>query len=301
MNDKVKKDLLILLALVIGCALCARYFAKGETLEEYANAKVSDSSVIEVADSQEPGKGSATEESSEESEQGDMIKNDSSVISSKIESASKDTSADNSIDSANDSNVDDPGENFYFEPLSEDVISRISGISYVENPNISLDELRYLSLLYVDFNGDTQHGEMICNESIAQDLMEIFYELYNNDYRIESIKLIDEFEGDDTKSMLANNTSCFNYRVVEGSKKLSNHAYGLAVDINPFYNPYITYKDGITKISPEGSEEYADRTKDFPYKIDSNDLAYQLFTQHGFKWGGNWNSVKDYQHFERSN
>ena len=222
MNDKVKRDLLILLALVIGCALCARYFAKGETLEEYANAKASDSNVIEVTNSQEPEKGSGTEYSSEESEQNDMVKNDSNVTSLETESASEDTSADNSNDSADDIDVEDPRESFYFEPLSEDVISRISGISYVENPDISLDELRYLSLLYVDFNGDSQHGEMICNESIAQDLLEIFYELYNNDYRIESIKLIDEFGGDDTKSMLANNTSCFNYRVVEGSKRLSN-------------------------------------------------------------------------------
>ena len=286
MNDKVKKDLIILVALIIVCAFCARYFAKGETLEEYASAKVSDSSVTQNEATVENTDHAKTDTTTEESDQENNLKNDSAVISN-----DKDT----------DYEVQDIAKSFYYEPLSEDIISRITGISYTENPNISLDDLRYLSLLYVDFNGETRHGEMICNKSIAQDLLEIFYELYKNNYQIESVKLIDEFEGDDVKSMLANNTSCFNYRVVEGSKKLSNHAYGLAVDLNPFYNPYITYKDGETRISPVGSEAYADRTLDFPYKIDENDLAYKLFTGHGFKWGGNWNSVKDYQHFERSN
>ena len=286
MNDKVKKDLIILIALIIVCAFCARYFAKGETLEEYASAKVSDSSVTQNVATVENTDHANTDTTTEESDQENNLKNDSAVISN---------------DKNTDYEVQDITKSFYYEPLSEDTISRITGISYTENPNISLDDLRYLSLLYVDFNGETRHGEMICNKSIAQDLLEIFYELYKNNYQIESVKLIDEFEGDDVKSMLANNTSCFNYRVVEGSKKLSNHAYGLAVDLNPFYNPYITYKDGETRISPVGSEAYADRTLDFPYKIDENDLAYKLFTQHGFKWGGNWNSVKDYQHFERSN
>ncbi len=191
-------------------------------------------------------------------------------------------------------------DGFYYEPISNEVFKRISGISYPVDCTVPLDELRYLSLLYVDFNGNTQTGEMICNKALAQDIIEIFYELYTNSYQIESIRLIDEFDGDDTASMLANNTSCFNYRVVEGTTKLSNHAYGRAIDLNPFYNPYITYnKDGTTNISPEGSEAYADRAAAFPYKIDENDLAYKLFKEHGFKWGGNWNSCKDYQHFEK--
>ncbi len=324
MNDKVKKDLIILIALIIVCAFCARYFAKGETLEEYASAKASDSSVTPNEATVENTDHAKTDTSTEESDQKNNFKNDSAVISNDSKSASSDQSKDTStansgvdnvnisediIAEVNDESTDkatnydtsDITKCFYYEPLSEDIISRITGISYTENPNISLDDLRYLSLLYVDFYGEIRQGEMICNKSIAQDLLEIFYELYKNNYQIESVKLIDEFDGDDVKSMLANNTSCFNYRVVEGSKKLSNHAYGLAVDLNPFYNPYITYKDGETRISPVGSEAYADRTLDFPYKIDENDLAYKLFTQHGFKWGGNWNSVKDYQHFERSN
>ena len=107
--------------------------------------------------------------------------------------------------------------------------------------------------------------------------------------------------GDDTASMEDNNTSCFNYRVVDGTTKLSKHAYGLAIDINPFYNPYVVpQSDGSTYISPKGSEAYTDRSADFPYKIDENDLCYRLFKEHGFTWGGNWNSCKDYQHFQKA-
>lgn len=191
-------------------------------------------------------------------------------------------------------------DGFYYEPISNDIFRRISGISYPVDCKVSLDDLRYLSLLYNDFNGDTRTGELICNKDIAQDVIEIFYELYKSGYQIESVKLIDEFGGDDTASMLANNTSCFNYRVVAGTTRLSNHARGLAIDINPFYNPYITYnKDGSVNISPAGSEAYADRSSSFPYKIDDNDLACKLFKSRGFTWGGDWNSVKDYQHFER--
>ena len=191
-------------------------------------------------------------------------------------------------------------DGFYYEPISNEIFKRISGISYPVDCTVSLDELRYVGLKYVDFNGEIQTGELICNKALAQDMVEIFYELCTNDYRIESVKLVDEFGGDDTASMLANNTSCFNYRVVEGTTRLSNHAYGRAIDLNPFYNPYVTYnKDGTTNISPEGSEAYADRSASFPYKIDENDLAYKLFKEHGFKWGGNWNNSKDYQHFEK--
>lgn len=200
-------------------------------------------------------------------------------------------------------------EGFYYEPVSDDLRRYMTGISYPAadsfeegiQPEISFDDLRYLHILHVDFEGGTAEGELICNELIAQDLAEIFQELYRNEYRIEKVLLIDEYEGDDTASMADNNTSCFNYRPIAGSERLSKHAYGLAVDINPLYNPYITYgEDGERQISPASALPYADRSADFPYKIDEEDLCYKLFTKYGFTWGGNWNSMKDYQHFQKA-
>ena len=193
-------------------------------------------------------------------------------------------------------------ENFYYEPLSEELIAYITGVSYPAEgtEEISYEDLSYVHILHVDFDGNTAEGELICNDAIAQDFVEIFYELYVAEYQIEKVTLIENYDGDDTASMLDNNTSCFNFRPVDGTSNLSKHAYGLAIDINPFYNPYITYTDdGGQRISPEGSEPYADRSQSFPYKIDSSDLCYQLFIEHDFIWGGNWNSCKDYQHFQK--
>lgn len=189
---------------------------------------------------------------------------------------------------------------FYYSELTDSVIQRITGISYVENENVSLANLRYIHIQHYDFEGNVTDGELICNASIAKDLLDIFYALYQEKYPIEKVRLIDEYGGDDTASMEDNNTSCFNYRVVDGTTTLSKHAYGLAIDINPFYNPYVVPKpDGTTYISPKGSEIYVDRSADFPHKIGEGDLCYRLFKEHGFTWGGDWKTLKDYQHFQK--
>lgn len=190
-------------------------------------------------------------------------------------------------------------EGFFYQPITEDVKERIYGLSYKENCTVPYEDLNYVGVLYVDFQGETQAGELICNKGIAKDLAEIFKELYENQYPIDKIRLVDEYDADDDLSCLDNNTSCFNFRVVGGTNSLSKHALGLAVDINPFYNPYVTYPNGVERISPPGSEPYGDRSADFPYKIDYDDLCYQLFTAHGFTWGGDWKSLKDYQHFQK--
>ena len=189
---------------------------------------------------------------------------------------------------------------FYYEPLSDEIKEKITGVSFHENDNITYDDLRYLNVLYVDFEGNTQKGEIICNKAIADDLVEIFKELYDNKYQIDKIRLIDEYGGDDDLSCDDNNTSCFNYRVVGGTDSLSKHALGLAIDINPFQNPYITYPNGVERISPVGSEPYADRSSGLPHMILEGDLCYNLFIEHGFTWGGHWKTLKDYQHFQKT-
>jgi hypothetical protein len=202
-------------------------------------------------------------------------------------------------------------DGFYYEPLSDNLRRYITGVSYPDTSDISeyqadtiaisLDELSYVHIWHYNFDGEPAEGELICNNAIAQDMVEIFYELYRNEYNIEKVLLIDQYNGDDTASMEDNNTSCFNYRMVDGTTSLSKHAYGLAIDINPFYNPYVTYeKDGTERVSPAEAYAYADRKMSFPYKIDENDLCYKLFKEHGFTWGGDWNSVKDYQHFQKA-
>ena len=158
-----------------------------------------------------------------------------------------------------------------------------------------------LQVKHVDFKGQTQTGIIVCNHAIAADLRDIFAELYRQQYPIERIRPISEYGNDDEHSMQANNTSCYCYRPIEGSSKLSNHAKGLAIDVNPLYNPCVRRKkDGTLLVQPATGKPYVDRSRKFKYKITQRDLCYRLFIQHGFTWGGSWHSLKDYQHFEKS-
>lgn len=190
---------------------------------------------------------------------------------------------------------------FFKEEIGDEIMSRIMGISYKENNNISLGELNYIRVLHVGFDDMVHIGELIVNKAIADDIIDIMKILYNNKYPIEKMLLVDEYGGDDITSMSDNNTSAFNYRLIANTDMLSNHAMGMAIDINPLYNPYVTAdKEGNINISPENGSGYADRTKDFMYKIDEFDLCYKLFISYGFSWGGSWSRSKDYQHFEKT-
>ena len=161
-------------------------------------------------------------------------------------------------------------------------------------------ELDTLLVRHIDFQGQSRQGVIVCNKAIARDLREIFAELYRRKYPIERIRPISDYGDDDERSMRANNTSCYCYRTVEGSATLSNHALGRAIDINPLYNPCVRRrKDGTLLVQPATGRPYTDRSKPFKYKITSRDLCYRLFTARGFRWGGSWRSLKDYQHFEK--
>lgn len=185
-------------------------------------------------------------------------------------------------------------EGFTHQPVPEDVQARMRGKSYPEDCPVPMEDLRYVRVLHVGFDGEDHEGELVVNARIADDILEIFKGLHDAAYPIEKMVLIDEYGAVDEASMTDNNTSSFCYRTISGSSKLSYHARGLAVDINPLYNPYVS----PAKLEPAAGAPYVDRSQDNPYFIDREDLCYKLFTEHGFFWGGNWNSVKDYQHFE---
>ena len=187
---------------------------------------------------------------------------------------------------------------FYYESLQPEVMDYIKGVSYPAEDTdvITPGDFRYVHVLHIGADGNVHSGELIVNKKIAGDITDIFIKLYEAGYRIEKIKLIDEYNGDDDLSVQDNNTSSFNFRFVAGSKHLSKHSLGMAIDINPLYNPYIV--NG--KVADWGAP-YTDRTKDFPYKMTKDDLCVKLFKQHGFKWGGDcWKNTLDYQHFEKN-
>lgn len=184
-------------------------------------------------------------------------------------------------------------EGFSAMPLPDDVIERIKGITFKENSEIQTDDLSYLNIRYLDFSHNIADGEMIVHKTLAKEVLEIFEMLFEAEYEIEKVKLCDEYDGDDERSMADNNSSAFNFRNVAGTQELSLHALGRAIDINPLYNPYIVGE----KISPSNSVHYVDRAGDFAHKIDHHDLAFKVFSSKGWQWGGDWTKSKDYQHF----
>lgn len=188
-------------------------------------------------------------------------------------------------------------EGFYYEPISEEIKSKINGLSYKENSLIDYSDLRYLTVLYIDFEGNQQQGHLIVNVQVAEDVLAIFGDLYDACYPIERICLVDEYGADDERSMEDNNTSAFNFRYVDGTDTISDHSYGIAIDINPLYNPYVREGLGERNVLPVNGTQYADRDGDFPHKIVKDDVCYQAFAKRGWLWGGEWESTKDYQHF----
>lgn len=184
--------------------------------------------------------------------------------------------------------------------ISDDIFSRIYQKSFKTNCTTPRNELRYIKVLHRNAENEILIGEIICHQSISQDVIEILRTLYDNHYPIQQMVLIDNYDASDQKSMQANNSSGFNFRYIAGTQKLSNHSLGLAIDINPLQNPYVKKnKNGKLIVDPIEGEKYVNRDLNDVYMIKKGDLCYNEFIHRGFTWGGNWQSSKDYQHFEK--
>lgn len=188
--------------------------------------------------------------------------------------------------------------------ISDDVYSVINGKSFQEGTEVTLADIRYIKVLHYNFEHKLQVGELIVATALQEDFINIFMELLDAEYEIQTMYLADNYwTGDptstDSASIDENNTSAFLYRPATGSSKLSKHAYGRAIDINPQQNPYVSYKSGSPVWSHENANDYIDRTTGLPHVITHDDVCYQIFKKYGFTWGGDWNTIKDYQHFEK--
>lgn len=195
-------------------------------------------------------------------------------------------------------------DGFCIYEISDALFDRMKkGGTYREDCVVPREDLRYLLVRHKDKDGNTHQGEMVVHKLIAEDVLEIFEKLYDAGYPIERMVLPDNYLAYDETMMRDNNSSCFNFRYISHTNKISKHGLGMAVDINTLYNPYhkiVTNEDGSREevIEPATGEAYLDRTQDFDYKIEKGDLCYTLFIEKGFEWGGDWIDRKDYQHFE---
>ena len=159
-----------------------------------------------------------------------------------------------------------PSDGFSVQEIPDSIWTRMQGKTYHANPHVGRSDLRYLKVLHWDYDEATHQGELVCNKLIADKLLYIFRELYAHHYPIQRIRLADDYDADDERQMQDNNTSCFCYRNVPDTKKLSYHARGLAIDINTRYNPYVRFrKDGTMIVQPANGKPYTDRKKPVSY------------------------------------
>ena len=183
--------------------------------------------------------------------------------------------------------------------VPDEVFGLMKGKSFKSDCTVPRDSLKYLVCLHRDADGRAIVGEMVLGNRIADRVLLILKELFLASYPIERMRLIDYWDADDDKSMRANNSSAFNFRFVSGTSVVSAHGSGLAVDINPLYNPYYKKtKDGREIVQPSNAGKFLDRNNPNPYLIRKDDLCCRLFKENGFEWGGDWQTCKDYQHFE---
>jgi hypothetical protein len=157
-------------------------------------------------------------------------------------------------------------------------------------------QLRRVTVTHLGFDAKAHRGELIVHQELVPQVIAIFERLYRLDFPIEKMRTVANYRGgDDELSMEDNNTSAFNCRRIRGSGNWAQHAYGRAIDINPLLNPSVD-RHGF---EPKNAKVYLDRHRIEPGLLHPGDPAVRVFTDAGWRWGGNWKSPVDYQHFER--
>jgi hypothetical protein len=168
---------------------------------------------------------------------------------------------------------------------------------------VGCERLAAVRFSYVDFDGRAHDdGTVVVLDAVAPYVEHIFAVLYEHRFPIAKAQPMEAFKGDDALSMAADNSSGFNHRVVQGSERLSLHAYGVAIDLNPVENPYLTRNGAAVTVAPPQGAAYLNRRNDRPGKPARAGLAegiVDVFADNGFLvWGGDWDDPIDYQHFD---
>lgn len=173
---------------------------------------------------------------------------------------------------------------------------RMTGVSWRPGCPVPLRDLRLLTLTHRRFDGRSATGSLIVHRDVAGGVVGAFRRLYVAGFPIRRMVPIDAYAASDFRSIEADNTSAFNCRFVDGTRRWSEHSYGRAIDVNPIENPYVS--GGAT--SHRASRPYVDRSRRRPGMAYEGGVLVRAFDAIGWGWGGRWTSVRDYQHFSAS-
>ena len=193
-----------------------------------------------------------------------------------------------------------PGDGFAsrVESVPNDVLARSS---WSDECPVDADDLRWVRLAFWGFDGRRHAGELLLHADAADEMVQVFSRLYAARFPIEEMRITRAEEIDAEPTGDGNNTGAFTCRPVHGTTYWAQHAYGLAVDVNPFQNPYIKPPGakGVPgdMLIPELAAAYLDRSRQVPGMIRPGDTVVQAFASVGWQWGGNWQKAKDFMHF----
>lgn len=189
-----------------------------------------------------------------------------------------------------------PGDDQFAATIEEvppDVVARSTWRA--ECP-VGLEDLRYVTVTFWGFDGRAHTGELLLHAAVAEDIVWVLEQLFDARFPIEEMRIIRMDELDAPPTGDTNVTSVLECREATGGTSWSQHAYGLAIDINPFHNPYLRRE----VVLPELATAYLDRGDVRPGMIVAGDPVVNAFAEIGWTWGGNWRSLKDWMHFSRS-
>jgi hypothetical protein len=182
-------------------------------------------------------------------------------------------------------------------PLPDGVRAWMNGVSWRPGCPVPLRDLRLVTLRYWGFDRRAHLGKLVVNTDVARKITGVFRRLYEMSFPIRRMRLVDYYGADDRTSMEHDNTSAFNCRWRAGQPGVwSQHAYGRAIDVNPVENPYV-WSGGV---SPGNGAPYVDRSVRRRGMIFHGGVVWWAFRNRSWEWGGDWTSVKDYQHFSRN-
>lgn len=181
-------------------------------------------------------------------------------------------------------------------PILDSELTREQALDYPACPPEILENQELLNLKYLSVDGQYHEGQLVIHRELAGDIKDLFNFIFTlpaeQRFPIKSVKPVILYNNDDEASMVDNNSSGFNYRTIEGQDKLSNHAYGLAIDLNPQQNPVII--EG--HVTEPANGEYDPTQLGTLYE---GHPIVEFLKARGWEWGGDWEQKKDYQHFAK--
>lgn len=179
------------------------------------------------------------------------------------------------------------------EPLTGDALTRST---WREGCPVPPTDLRYLRVSFRGFDGLAHTGELIVAATVAEDIVGVFEQLWEANFPLEEMRIVTTADLDAEPTGDGNNTGSFVCRPVTGGSSFSQHAYGLAIDVNSFHNPYAKG----TLVLPELAAAYLDRSNHRPGMLADGDVVVEAFAAIGWQWGGHWTTLKDWQHFSQN-